>query len=120
MPILTLGKHVFSRIIILNCLSSHSAIFENKISSVVCCPASVQVCASASIIDYEIAPDKANESLCSTSLSLSLSMSTSLLLDRVCVVQVRRLTFRLSGRGWTQTHASLPSRLKHPFVRFCT
>lgn len=82
------------------------------LATVVCHPTSGQrsVCASASIIDYEIAPDKANERLCSTSFSLSLSVFITLC--RACYsigfvlvrrVQVRRLTFRLSddrgGRG---------------------
>lgn len=74
-----------------------------------CRPTSGQrsVCASASIIDYEIAPDKANErgSAPPLSLSPSPSFSLSITLCRACYsiefvlvrrVQVRRLTFRLS------------------------
>lgn len=90
-----------------------------------CRPTSGQrsVCASASIIDYEIAPDKANErgSAPPLSLSPSPSFSLSITLCRACYsiefvlvrrVQVRRLTFRLSddrgarrGEGGTQTRA---------------
>lgn len=109
-------------------------------ATVVCRPTSGQrsVCASASIIDYEIAPDKANERLCSISFSLSLSVFITLC--RACYsigfvlvrrVQVRRLTFRLSddrgggagrGRGgergtqtraYTRIHAK-PLSLSHP------
>lgn len=48
-----------------------------------------------------------------------LSVSTSLLLDRVCVGQVRRLTFRLSGGGGGHKHTRVsPRDLNTPLLAF--
>lgn len=48
-----------------------------------------------------------------------LSVSTSLLLDRVCVGQVRRLTFRLSGGGSGHKHTRVsPRDLNTPLLAF--